>query len=220
MNSMRKFRIGPRSRKVPRSLARRLSRSTRRRTIRRIAKGHCPGSTHLNNALRAFARSLRARRQLIKLAPRLYDPAVVRREQRRRERDAERDAEIDAAIEKVYGPGSREETQRIRAQQRAWSEPRLHPATERAVERWWTERTTWFQIGVELLAAYEAHAHHRFPSLQQIARLHELASQLGRASCGIPLDGTAERDEIEPPEERPTFKERLEKIYGHDSSPS
>jgi hypothetical protein len=170
---------------------------------------------HLGNALRAFARSLRARRRLAKLAPHEFDPFIMRREQERREKDRIHDEKCAAALDAVYGPGAGAEMHRVRERQEQWLRGRVSRPTRRAVERWKAERELWLQAGVESLDLFEAHAPHRLLSLQRIAQLLDIASQLGRSACNMPQAHDKE-PKIDPCEleHRLTFEEQLEKIYG------
>jgi len=82
-----------------------LNHPLRRRCARRIVRkvGRAPRVDHLGRALSAFRRAVSARRRLARLAPEIFDVALV---QRLSEESADRErlrAELDAAMVKVYG---------------------------------------------------------------------------------------------------------------------
>ena len=91
-----------------RHLNRRLNRPLRRRLAGRIVRkvGHAPRVDYLARALSGFRRAGRARRRLARLAPEIFDDAVVQRLSLERADQERLHAELGAAMVKVYGPAA------------------------------------------------------------------------------------------------------------------
>ena len=91
----------------------------------------------------------------------------------------------------------------------------------------WKERAERFRLHEWLLheqmlqaataAARELQNHPSRASLNDIVKLYELASVLGRRACGLPLD-PASAPEPEPPSWHPDAEAALRKIYGEDDA--
>ena len=199
-----------RTRRLTRRLTRPLTRRNHRRLTRRIGRG--PRINFLGQALSAFTRAIRAHRRLIKLAPAIFDQAVVRRDAAEQ---AEREAihrEVTVALEKVYGPDP----------------PQLHrsPTENRCVngaetvqfsrrkqaklEALSAELSLWLEAG---RMAFDRHQHlrsHRRQSLGTVARMVDIATQFGRLACGLPWPG---RRKVKPPEDF-SLEDALARVYG------
>ena len=87
-----------------RRLRRPLTRRCSRRTVRRVGRG--PRVNYLAQALTAFNRAVRARCRLARLAPEIFDSAVVSRREAEREDRRQLMAELEPIIQKVYGPAT------------------------------------------------------------------------------------------------------------------
>jgi len=94
------MRILDNHRRLSRCCSHRLSRRLVRRTTRRLG-GRWPN--YLAQAFTAMRRSIRAHRNLIKLAPERFDHGVRDRLAREREEEDRRCAEYARAIARVYG---------------------------------------------------------------------------------------------------------------------
>jgi hypothetical protein len=175
MNRIRKT-ARPTTQRLNHPLSRRLARSCFRRAISRRY-----GPDELSQALTAFNHVLRCHRRLAKLAPRFFDSAVVDQEIRdRAERERWR-AIWEPALNKVYGldPDTK-------SQDPADALPRLPSTrTQHVVERDLAELDLWMTAGKIAIKKYSEQHSNSLPSLNQIARLCNVAAKLGRMACGL-----------------------------------
>jgi len=197
-------------------------RSTARRCCRRHCRRHwqsldrphvrtLPGFGHgpnyLAQAIGAFRRAIRAHRRLARLAPRLFDAAVVDRERREREEQRRKMAIWEPMLRKVYGPDSPSERPAERWEDRP---PRLHPRTERALALEYANWNFWFTAGRLALEHQRQRRPHALMSLSRMAGLLDIAFALGRLACGLDSNH---------PEPEPLGDSRweadLERAYGH-----
>lgn len=187
---------------------RRPNRRAVRFATRMLGRARRNRSFLLSQALRAFDRSIRAHKRLIKLAPRMFDPVVMRREQQRRDEDEKLRQMWEPALRKAYGDAAVDST--------PW--PSNHdspipkcPRTRAAMDRMVAEKKLWLELGGAALTDHQKRHPQYLPSLTMVARLIETAFMLGRIACGMPL-------EIPPPEPKaepmPNMLEDLERIYG------
>lgn len=194
---------------------RKLNRSLNRRAVRfgtRMVGGARRNRARwLNQALRAFARSIRAHKQLIKLAPRIYDPVVIRREAAQREKDEKWRQQCEAALRKAYGDEA--------VDQNPWPDPQAgsvlprSPVALAAILRAQEDRKHWLEIGSTALQNHEERHPRYLPGFVAIVRLIELGTTLGRLACGMPLDTSS--PEPEPaPWPMPDPMEAIRRIYG------
>jgi hypothetical protein len=187
-----------------------LSRRRDRHAFRMTCGGPRPRPiNYLGMALSAFQKSIRARRRLMRLAPRVFDQAVVNREAEAAARDAPLHAELQQAISKVYGVDDA-------AVAAAWAKSSdspwpKSPRTLRVIEREMDAREIWLQIGQDALRDFKRFQPHRCLSLSQICRLVTVASRLGRLSTGLE---TLQPKPVEEPSGYRDFRSALEKIYG------
>ncbi len=167
-----------------RRLLRRSVRSRNRRRLR-FVPGLAHGQNYLAQALTAFRRAIRAHRKLVRLAPHLFDFAVVDQERREREERRRRQALIEPLLEKVYGPPTPAEREaQLQAESEAESLPKLHPRTERVMEREWANWNFWIAIGRLALARHHQRRPHAVLSFHQIAALMDVGVTLQRLACG------------------------------------
>ena len=145
----------------------------------------------------------------MKLAPRLFDPAVVDHEQRQHQLDLKWETEWKAAIEKVYGEPC------------VWPDP------------WWESRTN---VPPELLpevtmrlAQWDSSLHqaremkrlsrelqpHNVPTLNQICDLMEIAFAFGRIATGME---TARKNPLPPLDDHSQFRADLKRTYPSDAN--
>ena len=89
------------TRYLNRRLGHSLTRRCARRTVRRVGRG--PRVNYLAQALTAFNRAVRARCRLARLAPEIFDSAVVSRREAALEARRQLMAELEPAFAKVYG---------------------------------------------------------------------------------------------------------------------
>ena len=89
------------NRYLNRRLGHSLTRHCGRRTVRRLGRG--PRVNYLAQALTVFNRAVRARCRLVRLAPEIFDDAVVRRRDEECEARRQRQAEVEPILQKVYG---------------------------------------------------------------------------------------------------------------------
>lgn len=197
--------------KVAHRLNTRLNRRTTQYNTQRLSGTRPPRSRGLSKALRAFACAIRAHKRLIKLAPRIYYPVVVRYETKQREEDEKWEQRWEPILRKVYGDEAADKNARPAAQ----SDSRMpkYPRTIAVVKRTQAELDLWLKIGDVAMETYRQRYPHHRPSFTLLARLIDTASTLGRLACGMPLDG-------KPPKPEPEisthvdFEEALERIYG------
>ncbi len=165
-------------------------------------------------ALKAWQKVIRARRRLMRLAPRVFDVAVVKREAEAEAREAPRRAEWQRAIAKVYGVDEADVAARWPSHQTSpWPK---NPRTLRAIEHEMREREAWLEISREAVEAYYREQPHHLPSLTTIARLLDVSSRLGRLATGLE---TFAGPEVPPAEPHLSFDAALERIYGQPSDP-
>jgi hypothetical protein len=193
-----------------RRLNRTLNRTLCRHTTRMIAGAPRPRPpNYLSIALRAWQKVIRSRRRLMRLAPRVFDVAVVDREADEEARAATERAELQRAIAKVYGV----DEATVAAQ---WPSEKTdpwptNPRTLRAIEHEMSEREAWLEVAREAVDAFYREQPHFLPSLTCIARLLDISSRLGRLATGL------ETLAPKPPQPEPghiSFQEALERVYG------
>lgn len=198
-------------RPLNRRLDRRLSRRITHYSTRRLSGSRRSRSYWLSETLRAYARVIRAHKRLIKLAPRIYDPVVVRREAKQREEDEKWQQKWEPILRKVYGDEA--------ADTDPWPKPaadsRLpkNPRTVAAVERLRAELDLWLKIGDHAMETYRQRQPHHLPDFSLIVRLIETAFALGRLACSMPLDGKPTEPDPEP-SSHAEFEAALKRIYG------
>ena len=87
--------------------------------MRRVGRG--PRVCYLAQALTAFNRAVRARRRFARLAPEIFDSAVVSRREAEREDRRQLMAELEPILQKVYGPVTSPSPEKLhRAQMDEW----------------------------------------------------------------------------------------------------
>lgn len=198
-----------------RCLTRSLTHRRCRRLTRRIGRG--PRINYLGQALGAFTRAIRAHRHLIRLAPAIFDAAVVRRESAER---AEREAihrAVTVALEKVYGPDP-QELHRLQNEKRCSNGaetvqfPRRKEAKLRSCH---AEMSLWLATG---RMAWDRHQHlrpHQRLSLGTVARMVNVAIQFGRLACGLELQpAKPSKDSVLDCTEAIAFDDALKRVYG------
>lgn len=181
-----------------RHLTRRLTHGNTRRLIRRIGRG--PRANHLGQALGAFTRAVRAHRKLIKLAPQFFDAAVARRKAADRAEREALHAEAIVALEKVYGSDP-PELHRSPFENRCSNGAetvQFSRRTETKIEFLSAELSLWLETGRVAFARHQHLRPHRLLPLGTLARMVDLAAQLGRLACGLPWPG---RRPPRPPED-------------------
>lgn len=198
-----------------RCLTRSLAHRRCRRLTRRIGCG--PRVDHLSQALTAFSRAIRAHRRLIKLAPEVFDTAVVHRNATEQAERAVLHRAVDSALEKVYGPDP-SELHRPQNENRCSNgavKVQFSSRKQAKIEVLHAELRLWLEAG---RIAWDRHQHlrpHRLVSLGAVARMVNVAAQLGRLACGLPWPG---RPPAKPPEdfslEAVPVEEALARIYG------
>jgi hypothetical protein len=176
-------------RRLDRRCQRRKARSCCRSTIRRLDAAK--RVNYLAQALAAFQRAVRAHRELIKLAPEQFDPVVVERLAREREERKLHDAEIAVVLAKVYGESVVKEElhqpqNEIRCRNGA-EKVQFSRRKEAAIERRLAEWELWLTLGRVAFDRHQRLRPHQCLSLTTVARMIDLASQLGRPSCGMEL---------------------------------
>ena len=176
-------------RRLDRPCQRRKARSCFRSTIRR--RGAAQRVNYLTQALAAFQRAVRAHRQLIKLAPEHFDPIVTERLAREREERKLHDAEIAVVLAKVYGESVVKEElhqpqNEIRCRNGA-EKVQFSRRKEAAIERRLAEWELWLTLGRVAFDRHQRLRPHQCLSLTTVARMIDLASQVGRLACGMEL---------------------------------
>lgn len=180
------------SRPTLRRLNRPWSRSRARSCLRRVIPRR-RGPDELSQALTAFGRALRCHRRLAKLAPQFFDTAVVEEAGRHRAERRQWMALWLPALNRAYGldPDTPDTD----------PEDTLPPLPSRAVQhqvdQLLVELPDWLAAGGQALALYRQRQPHAFPSFNQLARLLNLATQLGRFACGV--------DPTRPPASPPNY---------------
>jgi len=194
-----------------RRLLRRHWRSLDRRQVRTLP-GFGRGPNYLARAIGAFRRAIRAHRRLARLAPRLFDAAVVDRERREREEQRRYMASWEPALRKAYGPDSPSEPPVERWEDRP---PKLHPRTERAVDRELALWDFWFAAGRLALERQHQRRPHALMSFSQMASFLDIAFAFKRLACGLDSNHTVP----EPLGDHSRWEADLERAYGqaHDA---
>jgi len=152
------------------------------RTYFRSLPGFERRPDYVRQAIGAFRRAIRAHRRLARLAPSYFDSAVVDRERREREAQRRWMASWEPALEKVYGPASAAKRQ---VDELADRPRKLHPRTERAMERELANWHLWFAAGRLALKRHRQCRPHALLSFGQIASLLDMAFKLARLACGL-----------------------------------
>ena len=179
------------TRYLNRRLRRSLTRRCSRRTVRRVGRG--PRVCYLAQALTAFNRAVRARRRFARLAPEIFDSAVVSRREAEREDRRQLMAELEPIIQKVYGPATDSPPEELHhAQTDEWCRNgaemvQFSPGKIQEIESLLAERELWMGVGQVALARHQTLQPHQRVSLSLVARLIDLASKLGRLAVGLEL---------------------------------
>ena len=179
------------TRYLNRRLRRSLTRRCSRRTVRRVGRG--AHVCYLAQALTAFNRAVRARCRLARLAPEIFDSAVVSRREEALEDRRQLMAELEPIIQKVYGPASALPPEELHhAQTDEWCRNgaetvQFSPRMIQEIESLLAERELWMTVGAVALARHRTFQPHRRVSLSLVARLIDLASKLGRIAVGLDL---------------------------------
>ena len=200
-------------RKLIRHLPRNPHRSPLRHVTRMLHGARRPN--HLAVALTAFSRAIRAHRRLIKLAPRLFDYAIVHREEiARLEAEAHRRL-WQPALNKAYGlpPDTPFEDPN-----KDWNSPVPKcPRTLRALEREYEVWQLWMSIGRENMTLFKQRQPHALIGFTQLARLLDIGFTFARLATGLETSAKPKND-FEPPFNQPSIEEAMERIYGRDVS--
>ena len=168
-----------------------LTRRCARRTVRRV--GRRPRVNYLAQALTAFNRAVRARCRLMRLAPAIFDSAVVSRREAEREDRRQLMAELEPAFAKVYGPATDPPPEKLHhAQTDEWCRNgaemvQFSPGKIQKIESLLAERELWMTVGRVALARHQTLQPHSRVSLGLVARLIDLASKVGRLAVGMEL---------------------------------
>lgn len=163
----------------------------------------------LARAVFALRKTIQARRRLMRLAPRVFDQAVVNREAEAEARDAPVRAEWQRAIAKVYGV---EQPAVAEAWPKSFDSPWPKSSrTMRAIEREMETREIWLEIGRQALRDYQQLRPHHCPGLNEIGRLIEVATRLGRLVTGLESSQPKPGADVSDP---PDFRAALRRIYG------
>ena len=134
-----------------------------------------------------------ARCRLARLAPEIFDSAVVSRREAEREDRRQLMAELELIIQKVYGPAATSSPEELHhAQTDEWCRNgaeivQISPRMIQEIESLLAERELWMTVGAVALARHQTlHPHWRV-SLGMAVRLVDLASKLGRLAVGLEL---------------------------------
>lgn len=192
------------NRSLHRSHSRRLDRPLIRRTER--GAGSRPACL-LSQALSALQKAVRARRRLMRLAPRVFDNAVVDRLAAEEARWARERAGYEQALSRVYG---REPPASVPSFPGVSPWPRSG-RTRRAILRELAAYELWFPIGMAMFQRSQERQPHARLSLGLIGRLVRIASDLGRLASGLETRGSRE---LFPEENHCRFAEALQRVYG------
>jgi hypothetical protein len=164
---------------------RRFTRNPLRTTTRFCTRmiGNARRPNHLALALAAFSRAIRAHRRLAKLAPRLFDFAVVDREAAERRRADEERKIWEPLLNKVYGlpPDTP-----VEEPNQDWNSPvpkcrRTRLAMERELAAW----ELWLSIGRENMALFERRQPHALIGLNHLSRLLDVGFTFARLATGL-----------------------------------
>ena len=184
---LRSTSLRPLTRCLNRRLRRSLTRRCSRRTVRRVGRG--PRVCYLAQALTAFNRAVRARCRLARLAPEIFDSAVVSRREEALEDQRQLMAELEPAFAKVYGPapGKLHHAQTDEWCRNGAEMVQFSPGKIQEIESLLAERELWMGVGQVALARHQTLQPHQRVSLSLVARLIDLASKLGRLAVGLEL---------------------------------
>ena len=206
-----------------RSLNRRSRRAPQRRCVRLLTRRTNGGPrprpvNHLALALQGLARAIRARRRLMRLAPHVFDRALVDRETAARAATAVREAELEQALNKIYGtaapspptdaPSTDAPTSVLCPPLSPWPKSRR---TQQAMLREMAAYEWWFPIGQAAFQRFQEKQPHVRLSLSTTARLLKVGSDLGRLATG--LETTRPKDPFED-EGYPNFEAALKIACG------
>ena len=186
---------------TPRNRSRRVRRISRsplrwalRRPLRRLdcsclraLPGHRRGPDDLSQALTAFRRAIRCHRRLARLAPSFFDATVVNCEVRHRAERRRWRALWKPALDKVYGV----ESELSPPDPEADLPPLPSRRTQRIVERELAGWDLWMNTAKLAFARHQQRRPHARPSLTRIARLLQIAHDLGVLACGPPSANAA-----------------------------
>ena len=163
----------------------------------------------LSLAIACFRRAIRAHRRLARLAPSFFDSAVIERERRQQE---SRRRWLDSgrlALNKVYGTSA----------EPLPPDPELPPLppirTRIAVERELDSSRIWLGLGSDALRQSKLYHPHSLVNFSQLARLLEIASDLGWLATGA----DSPQPKIEPDAYASAWAD-LNRIYGDHRVPS
>jgi hypothetical protein len=170
--------------------------------------GFTRGPDYVTQAIGAFRRALRAHRRLARLAPQIFDSAVVERERRQREERRRWLASWEPAFRKAYGLA---DSAQFPANEEADRPPKLHPRTERAMVRELANWKFWIAAGDRALKRHRQRRPHALLSFGQMASLLDIGFAFARLACG--LDSTQ-------PAPEPSWEERdweadIRRAFGH-----
>ena len=180
-----------------RRLGHSLTRRCSRRTVRRVGRG--PRANYLAQALTAFNRAVRARCRLARLAPEIFDSAVVSRREAEREDRRQLMSELEPAFAKVYGPATDPPLEKLHhAPTDEWCRNgaemvQFSPRRIQEIESLLAERELWMTVGAAALARHQTLQPHRHVSLSLAARMIDLAGKLGRLATGLELRSGLQR---------------------------
>jgi hypothetical protein len=184
-------------------------RSTVRRASRAAFRVRWRAPDDLGAALSSFRRAIRAHARLARLAPQFFDAVTIERE--RRESEARRSwmAIWKPALDKVYGPESQPSDPPAAL-------PRLPSRrTQPAVDRELAFLNVCLSSGGTALEQHRLRHPHALIDFSRLARLIEIASDLGRLACGFD-SGLADPQ----PDNHDAAWADLKRAYGHLSSPA
>lgn len=170
-------------RKSCRSATRRLDRALNRcctRTLRSLAR-----EDYVALALVAFGRACRAHQRLARLAPRLFDFAIVNRESAERRERLPMQKEIQRALDKIYGESPPNPRPSSHSNDCGSPIPKS-PRTLRAMEIQYAQWQLWIGVAREKLALFRQRRPHALIPLTQLARLCEVSFKLKRLAVGLP----------------------------------
>ena len=146
----------------------------------------------------------------MKLAPRLFDPAVVEHEQRQHQLDLQWRSSWEVALKKVYG-----ESEEVWPDH--WWESRTQIAADRApdvvieLEKWNLYR----QQAAEFYRLYRELQPHDIASINQICDLMEIAFTFGRIAVGLE---TAQKEPLPPLNDHSQAEADLKRAYPSDAN--
>jgi len=187
-----------------RNLTRRMNRLLDRACLR---PARLPGPDDLSQALTAFSRAIHCHRRLARIAPEFFDVTTVHRDARFRVEQLRWRAIWQPALEKVYGPGSADDS----ASEFANDFPRLPgPRRQRVVERELAAWESWMLVGRAAMERHRQRRPHALLSLSRLARVIRVACAFKEVVFNRPADG--------PATDSPDFNdvlEQLERAYGH-----